>query len=130
MTRRFKADCVSIEEDSEQWLVGFADAEFNAGRYLLLQRAKSPPDEDVALGLDGYHVEVDDPSRSCHGGISSFELFPDRAVVAFDEETAAVFDDEAGLVVEFALRPKQLDQLRDALAKVFDGDECFLDRCD
>jgi hypothetical protein len=129
VTRRFKADCVSIEEDSDRWLVGFADTEFNAERYLLLQRAKSPQAEDVALGLDGYHVEFDDPSQSCYGGISAFELFPDRAVLAFDEESASVFDDEAGLVVEFALRRKQLDQLRDALAKVFAGDECFFDRC-
>lgn len=120
---------MSIEEDSDRWLVGFADAEFNAERYLLLQRAKSPQDDDVALGLDGYHVEVDDPSHSCYGSISSFELFPDHAELAFEEETASIFDDETELVVEFTLRQKQLDQLRDALAKVFDGDECFLDRC-
>jgi hypothetical protein len=128
VTRPFKATCVSIEEDADRWLVGFADAEFNATRYLLLQRLKSPEAEDISLGLDGYHVEVDDQSSSCYGGITSFELYPDRAIVEFDREAAAVLGDESVMVVEFALRPKQLDQLRDCLARVFDGDGCFLDR--
>lgn len=123
-----KAACVSIEEDADRWLVGFANAEFNATRYLLLQRLKSPKADDISLGLDGYHVEVDDPSNSCHGGISAFELHPDRAIVEFDRDAAAVLGGAGEMVVEFALRPKQLDQLRDGLARIFAGDECFLDR--
>jgi hypothetical protein len=128
VTRPFKATCVTIEEDADRWLVGFADAEFNATRYLLLQRLKAPEAEDISLGLDGYHVEVDDQSNSCYGGIRSFELFPDRAIVEFDRDAAAVFGDAGVMVVEFALRPKQLDQLRDGLARIFAGDECFFDR--
>lgn len=128
MTRHFDAACVSIEEDSDRWFVGFADAEFNAERYLFLQRAKSPQAEDVSLGLDGYHVEVDDQSNSCFGGIRSFELFRDHVVVEFDDDAVSVFGDESVIVVGFALRQKQLDQLRDCLAKVFSGYECFLDR--
>lgn len=129
MTRRLKAACVSIEEDEDRWLVAFADAEFNARRYLLLQRAKSPQAEDVALGLDGYQVEVDDQSSSCYGGIRSFELFPDRVVADFDQDAVAVLGGERTLRIEFALRPRQLDPLRDCLAKIFEGEACFLDRC-
>ncbi len=130
MTRRFRAACVSIEEDADRWVVGFADAEFNARRYLLLQRAKSPHAEDVALGLDGYQVEVDDQTSSCYGGIRSFELFPDRVVVEFDRDAVAVLGGDGAMRVEFALRPRQIDPLRDCLAKIFDGAGCFLDRCD
>jgi hypothetical protein len=128
VTRPLKATCVSIEEDADRLLVGFANAEFNATRYLLLQRLKAPETEDISLGLDGYHVEVDDQGNSCYGGIESFELFPDHAIIEFDPDAAAVFGDERVMVVEFALRRKQLDQLRDGLARIFAGDECFLDR--
>jgi hypothetical protein len=128
VTRPLKAACVSIEEDADRWLVGFADAEFNARRYLRLQRLKAPESDDISLGLDGYHVEVDDPSRSCHGGISAFELLPDRVIVEFDPDAAAVLGGAGEMVVEFTLRRKQLDQLREGLARVFDGDECFFDR--
>jgi hypothetical protein len=128
VTSEFNAACVSVEEDSGGWLVGFADSEFGARRYLRLHRAKSPHAQDVELGLDGYHVEVDDPSQSCHGGIAGFELFRDRAVVAFDADAAAVLGDRKAIVVTFALRAKQLDQLRACLARIFKDDECFLDR--
>lgn len=124
----FNAACVSIEEDADLWLVGFADAEFNAERYLLLQREKTPQAEDIALGLDGYHVEVDDQSKSCYGGIKSFELFPDRAVLEFESDALSIFDGARIMEVRFALRQQQLDQLRDCLARIFKGYECFLDR--
>ena len=128
MTRDFTAACVSVEEDSASWLVGFADAEFSTRRYLRLQREKSPHPQDVALGLDGYHIELDDPSQSCHGGIAAFELFRDHAIVEFSDDGASVLGDRKVIVIEFALREKQLDQLRAGLAKIFRGDECFLDR--
>lgn len=128
VSRTFSAACVSIDEDRDSWLVGFADAEFNARRYLLLQRAKSPQAQDIALGLDGYHVEVDDQSRSCYGGIRSFELFPDHVIVEMDDDAISVLGDEDGIVIEFSLRQQQLDQLRDGLARIFKGHDCFLDR--
>lgn len=123
-----KAACVSIEEDADRLLVGFADAEFNAKRYLRLQRLKAPEADDISLGLDGYHVELDDQTSSCYGGIRSFELYPDRAIVEFDRDAAAVLGGADAIVVEFVLRRKQLEQLRDGLARVFNGSECFLDR--
>jgi hypothetical protein len=124
----FNATCVSLEEDSELWVVGFADAEFNPERYLLVQRGKSPQAQDVALGLDGYHVEVDDQRQSSYGGIKRFELFRDHAVVEFEDEASSVFGDKKVIVIGFTLRERQLDQLRDCLAKIFNGYECFLDR--
>jgi immunity protein 10 of polymorphic toxin system len=127
MSRELKAACVTIEEDSDLWLVGFADAEFNTERHLLLQRGKSPQAQDIALGLDGYHVEVDDQGKSCHGGIESFELFRDHAVVEFEDDALPVFGDKV-IVVGFDLRQQQLDQLRNCLSKIFKGYECFLDR--
>jgi len=128
MSREFKAACVSIKEDSDLWLVGFADAEFNTERHVLLQRGKSPQTQDIVLGLDGYHVEVDDQGKSCYGGIESFELFRDHAVVEFEDDALPIFGDEKVIVIGFALRQQQLDQLRDCLARIFNGYECFLDR--
>jgi len=128
VSRDFKAACVSIEEDLDLWLVGFADTEFNAQRYLLLQRGKSPQAQDIVLGPDAYQVEVDDQNRSCYEGIKRFELFHDHAVVEFEDATLPVLGGEKVIVVEFVLRQQQLDQLRACLAKIFKGYDCFLDR--
>ena len=127
MSRNFNAACVSVEEDSDLWLVGFADAEFNTRHYVLLQREKSPQPDNIALGLDGYHVEVDDQGKCWNGGIKHFELFPDRAVIEFADETLPIFGDKRQIVVGFTLRQKQLDELRDCLAKIFAGYDCFVD---
>jgi hypothetical protein len=127
VSRDLHAACVSIEEDADFWLVGFADAEFNSTRHLILQRDKSPRAQDIELGLDGYHVELDDQGKSCYGGIQRFELFPDHAVVEFEEDAHSIFGEDI-LVVEFTLRQQQLAQLRDYLARIFKGQECFLDR--
>jgi hypothetical protein len=121
----FTAAAVSIDEDADLWRVGFADAEFNPRRYLRLERAKTPDAGDAELGLDGYAVELDDPSNGCYGGVELFELFPDRAVVAF--EYGALPRRSGELVVRFALRGRQLAQLRGCLAKIFDGYGCFVD---
>ena len=122
----FAAIAVSIEEDAELWRVAFADAEFNPRRYLLLQREKSPDPQDVELGLDGYQVELNDQANACYGGIESFELFEDRAVITFEDDAIPGIDAD-GVVVRFALRPRQRDQLRTSLARIFDGSGCFLD---
>ena len=122
----FAAAAVSIEEDADLWRVAFADAEFNPRRYLLLQREKSPDPQDVELGLDGYQVEVNDQANACYGGIESFELFEDRAVITFEVDAIPGIDAD-GVVVRFALRPRQRDQLRTSLARIFDGSGCFLD---
>ena len=122
----FQATAVSIEEDADLWRVAFADAEFNPRRYLLLQREKSPDPHDVELGLDGYQVELNDQANACYGGIESFELFEDRAVITFEDDAIPGIDAD-GVVVRFALRPRQRDQLRTSLARIFDGSGCFLD---
>jgi Immunity protein 10 len=122
----FAAAAVSIEEDADLWRVAFADAEFNPRRYLLLQRQKSPDPQDVELGLEGYQVEVNDQANACYGGIESFELFEDRAVITFEDDAMPGLDAD-GVVVRFALRPRQRDQLRTSLARIFDGSGCFLD---
>jgi hypothetical protein len=122
----FNAASVSVEEDADLWRVGFADAEFNPRCYLLLQREKSPDAQDVELGLDGYQVEVNDQANACYGGIESFELFGDHAVVQFEADAVPALDG-AAVVVRFALRPRQREQLRGCLAQIFDGYGCFID---
>jgi hypothetical protein len=121
----FAAAAVSIDEDAELWRVGFADAEFNPRRYLRLERAKSPDPGDAEFGLDGYAVELDDPANGCYGGVALFELFPDRAVVTFED--GALPRSPGELVVRFALRGRQLAQLRGCLVKIFHGYGCFVD---
>ena len=123
----FTAASVAIEEDEALWRVRFADAEFNARRYLLLERPKAPDPGDAELGLDGYSVELNDAANACYGGVELFELARDRAVVTFEDDALPALDGAGAVVVRFALRGRQYEQLRGCLARIFAGDGCFVD---
>jgi Immunity protein 10 len=123
----FHASCVAVDTDPDAWVVTFADAEFNPTRYLLLQRDRTPTASDRELGLDGYHVEFDAQHQSCYGGIEQLELHGDRLVIAFDDEGASVLGGEGFFTIGFALRERQLEQLRACLADIFADSECYLD---
>jgi hypothetical protein len=123
----FTAASVSIEEDEALWRVRFADAEYNARRYLLLERAKAPDAADAEFGLDGYSVEVNDAVNACYGGVALFELARDRAAVTFEDDALPGLGGTATIVVRFALRGRQYDQLRGCLARIFEGEGCFVD---
>ena len=128
MNRDFNAFCVSVEETADLWLVGFADSQFNTKRYLTLQRGKFPQSPEDSLDPTGYHVELDDQRIAGYEGIKHFVLFTDRVVVEFEDEALAGQRDNSEIVVEFSLRPQQLDQLRNGLTRIFDGYECFADQ--
>jgi hypothetical protein len=121
----FDAACVSVEEDPDLLRVGFADAEFNPRRTLVVHRDAAPSEEDIDLGLGGYHVELDDQSRSCYGGIDAFELYRDRVVVRFTDDCHEIFGAE-GLTITFELRERQWQQLAGILGRIFEGEGNFL----
>jgi Immunity protein 10 len=123
----FNAASVSVEEDEDLWRVAFADSQFNARHYLVLQRGKAPDAQDVELGLDGYSVEVNDPENACYGGVELLEFARDYIAVTFEDDALPSLDGATTVVVRFALRGKQRDQLRGCLARIFDGYGCFID---
>ena len=88
----FNAASVSVEEDEDLWRVAFADSQFNARHYLVLQRGKAPDAQDVELGLDGYSVEVNDPENACYGGVELFELARDHVAVTFEDDALPGLD--------------------------------------
>ena len=109
MQRDFTANHVSVEEDREYWLVGFADAEFNPKRYILLQRERQPSALDAELGLAGYQIELGDQNHSCYGGIETLELLRDRVTIAFDDDGVSALSSGRTMVVRIELRQRQLN---------------------
>lgn len=126
-SRSIERAFVSIEEDASGWVVSFADEEFNAREYLTLQREKSPTAQDVALGIDGYHIELGDQAHAGYGGIRRFELHNDHALVEFESDDPAVAEPGTTIEVTFSLRERQLNQLSRCLTKIFDDAGCFHD---
>ena len=125
MTPNFHAGFVSIEEMPDFLQVGFADRETGTQNYLMLQRAREFDDQDRCTGMAEVYVERNDQGCSGYGGMSQFELFPDRVRVRFDERQAQVM---AGIQeMEISFEAHRLDDLRVALRRCFSGFGYYVD---
>lgn len=121
-TFTLEAQCVTSEHpDGECHLVSFADRNHGTKLYLMLQRAFEHDEQDVALGMDTFHVEWCGQKGSRYGGIHKFEIRPGMAEIAFDTETAELFDGLTRLRISFQLPPAEYAALQEALGHIFRG---------
>ena len=125
-TVAFKAKCVVTKHlHGDCHLVGFADQKFDTQLYLMLQRAFEYDEQDVALGMDTYHVEWCGQEHSGYGGISKVVLYPARIEVMFQPQMASELGGVDRLEVEFKLAPARQKTLWKALEVVFEGSGCL-----
>lgn len=115
MVVSFFAKCVAIDETDDYWLVGFADDDFQTREYFTLTRSR---DDDT------YHAEREDQLYSCFGGIQSFVLKRDRAVVSLTPEGINRLKAET-IEIAFSIDDARFEQLMKTLREVFAKTECL-----
>ncbi|MFJ4347437.1 Imm10 family immunity protein [Pseudomonas sp. NPDC089401] len=86
MTHDFQAACWVAEVEDEVILAGLADHLAQPQLYVLLQRAEAFNEQDRALGMDTYHVEVSGQGGSGYGGLDVVEVGQDSVVFVFAGE--------------------------------------------
>jgi hypothetical protein len=122
-----QAESVAVEHPKRGChLVGFADQAPDTKTYLLLQRAFAFDEQDVALGMDTYHVEWCGQHTSGYGGISRFQLNPGHAQVTFAPGSPVARGGIARLTIAFQLTAPEHLALQDALRDIFEGSDCVL----
>ena len=120
-------ELVSVEEIDSTWTGGFSERSDGTGDYLLLQRAKHDSDQDKKLRLIGYHIEYSDQPRSMYGGLLSFQLHRNRAVLSFNDQALSLMGARE-IAISFTLTDSQFQQLRLALKYIFGDSAIFSDR--
>jgi len=63
-TLKFKAKVAHASNEEECYMVGFADDAYDITHYILLQKAHSFDEQDIASGMDGEYLEVDGQENS------------------------------------------------------------------
>jgi hypothetical protein len=125
-TIAFAAGCVVFEHpEGESHFVGFADRQYDTQVYLTLQRAFAFDDQDVATGMDTYHVEWCDQENSGYGGIRRFALGPDGAEVILDEQATDALDGLGRISISFELGAAEHARLARALRAIFADSDCL-----
>lgn len=126
-TFSFRAECVAIETPDQQFLlVGFADSEQHPVHYLMLQRALAFDEQDIALGMDSYHVEWCDEAQSGYGGIERCELTAEQVCFRFTPEVVAALNGLQTVVIDLRLTRTNWQRLRQALTQLFADSDCQL----
>lgn len=121
----FDATAVSIDEQDEAYIVGFADDEMEPTQYIILQRSIEDGEQDDELGFNTYFVEIGDPSVSGYGGISSVTLKQDQ--IELDIRQPNDYADEVEqIVVRLQLPPEGREQLARQLELIFRDSDCVL----
>jgi hypothetical protein len=84
------AALVTVDEDEEAFMVGFAEREDGQGAFLILQASVTPPSQsDLANGFDTY-CSVDESDAVCYGGLRRAELQPGRVLLQYEAEASEV----------------------------------------
>jgi hypothetical protein len=107
---------------------GCAMAAFKAanGDYVILSRDLESTEQDVSLGLDGVHLEVNEQGWSCYDGIAMFSLYPGMIEIALNAEGADAVGHER-IKVRYDLIPGRRTQLRSVIRGMFEGFVNFSD---
>jgi hypothetical protein len=115
----FHAEFIDASHEHWGWkIVWSLDA---AERYLTLQRADVPTEQDIRLGMVGVYIECCGQGWSWYGHIVSFELCRDRVCAQLDSQAAKQMRDDGRIEATFELSDERFAKLRSALRRVFVG---------
>jgi hypothetical protein len=87
MAYKFNASHVFNEDDDYMVMLGFSDDEFEPSQFVILQKAHEYDDQDIKLGMDKVHIQVEDQLRAQYGGISAFKLEGNCLSIELENET-------------------------------------------
>jgi len=127
MNISFTATFFTTSSEDEVLTVGFADDEHDPRHFLLLQAADEYDEQDEALGLDTYDVQIGEPELAGYGGVDTVTIAPDRLVLCFSESIPWCKEIRR---LDILISPDiaTLDDIEKALQAVFAGSPAVISR--
>ncbi|MDN7428448.1 hypothetical protein CFB89_01915 [Burkholderia sp. AU16741] len=118
MDFRFFADVATYTFEDGIHVVGFADRD-PPTNYVILQRGTEDDEQDEALGLDTYYMEVCERGVAGYGGVESVSLREDMLNIELALD--ARWTQGLGLVTIALRATGGLEHVKQGLAAVFAG---------
>jgi hypothetical protein len=122
MTTNFSAKHVSVTEEEEYIVVGFADDAYQPTSYILLQRAYEWDEQDRELGMDAVYIERDDQSNAAYGGITQIDVANEQVVIHLTPETAQILGTDREIYIDLSLVSNEDVEVYAGLQRVCEGD--------
>lgn len=95
-------------------MIGF----YSENHYFMIQHSDEHDEEDIAAGMDTYHIERDDQSYSGYGGVQQVQLRRNQIQISLNKKGQRTL--KCGeVIVDFNVPQDQWDALHDNLVLVF-----------
>ncbi|WP_034185391.1 MULTISPECIES: Imm10 family immunity protein [Burkholderia] len=119
MEFRFFANIVTYTFENGVHIVGLADHD-PPSSYVILQRETDDDEQDKALGLDTYYMEVGEDGVAGYGGVTSVSLQGKMLNIELSRDVA--WTEGLALVTIVVHATDSLGQLKRGLTEVFAGE--------
>jgi hypothetical protein len=127
MNISFTATFFTAASEDDVLTVGFADDEYDPRHFLLLQAAAEYDEQDKALGLDTYDVQIGEPELAGYGGVDTVLIAADKLVFCFSDKTPWCKEIRR-LDIFISPDMAKLDDMKNALRAVFAGSPTVISR--
>ena len=122
---RFKAENFSLSGDEYSSMAAFGDEPRQPKNYVLLQRIVNPSQEDIELGHDQVHIEINGQERSEYGAIETCLLQDEELRIMLNEDSAKRLRVASDIRIELPSDADQMDELSTFLAQLFTNGDQF-----
>ncbi|VWB57815.1 hypothetical protein BLA6860_02675 [Burkholderia lata] len=116
MDFRFFANIVTYTFEDGVHIVGLADHD-PPSSYVILQRGTEDDEQDEALGLDTYYMEVGEDGVAGYGGVASVSLQGEMLNIELSRDVA--WPEGLALVTIVVRATDRLEHLKQGLTAIF-----------
>jgi len=125
---RFKAACIVSQIEDGIALLGFADDEFDTTQYVTLQRELSRlPQEEIELGFDKLHIEVNSQGHGDYGDVAGALLLKNQLVLRLSPETAEKIGVDDVITIDFEVSMDRVKEIRGMLVMLVGSEVVEID---
>jgi len=127
-TKEFKAGKIAIETSKRDnyYLFGLADDEKNTQEYLIFQKSIKADEQDKDLGMDTYHLEIDDQAYSGYGICDKIVLSRDRLLIEISKKANKIVKKFDTVIVHFKATDKKFEEMIKMLKVILDDKSALL----
>ncbi|WP_185964354.1 Imm10 family immunity protein [Aliikangiella marina] len=118
MSYELNASHIFNQDDDYMVMLGFADDEFEPSKFVIIQKAHEYDDQDVKLGMDKLHIQVEDQSRANYGGISSFTLDNSYLVIELELDTQSSLKVDGNIRIALEANHPELESTLSVLKNI------------
>jgi len=119
---KFTANCVTCQTQDNVAMLGFADDEFNTTQYVMLEKDLQPSQQDLQLGHDKPHIEIDDQRHSGYGGVVKAQLQESQLALKLDPQAAADMAVDDTIEIAFHVQKERLKEIGNQLRLLLGND--------